>query len=142
MPGPQVSQAMNVEQLVEAVKHLPPSGLREFERQFTDWKRQNGRKACSEAKLLAVIEENSELPDADHKRFKRLWRKSEAETITDEELIEYQGLIQQLEARNVKRIEALIALAKSRGTTLRGVTTPCRSLGGRQQAGRPLRSFD
>lgn len=121
MPGPQVSQTMNVEQLVEAVKHLPPSGLREFERQFTDWKRQNGNKAGKEAKLIAVIEENSKLPDADQKRFKRLWRKCEAETITEEELVEYQGLIQQLEARNVKRIEALIALAKSRGTALRGV---------------------
>ena len=130
MPGPQVSQTMNVEQLVEAVKHLPPAGLREFERQFTDWKRQNGRKACNEAKLLAVVEDNSRLPETEHRKWNRLRRKLHAETITDEELLELQSLNQQLEARNVKRVEALIALAKQRGTTLRGVMVQLGLTGG------------
>jgi hypothetical protein len=50
-----------------------------------------------------------------------LRRKCERRTLTDYELVEYQALLQQLEARNVKRIEALIALAQRRGTTLRDI---------------------
>jgi hypothetical protein len=52
-----------------------------------------------------------------------LRRKHECRTLTERELAEYQALLQQLEARNVKRIEALIALAQRHGTTLRGVMT-------------------
>ncbi len=41
--------------------------------------------------------------------------------LTDAESEEYESLIQEWEARNVERVRALIALAKKRGTTLRGV---------------------
>ena len=41
--------------------------------------------------------------------------------LTYEENQEYELLIQEWEARNVERVQALIALAKKRGTTLRGV---------------------
>ena len=75
----------------------------------------------AEAMLLAKIEENSRLPDKKQNRYWRLRRKREDEMLTDEELKEYQSLVQEWEARNVKRIEALIVLAKQRGTTLRGI---------------------
>src|SRR5436190_2047079 len=74
-----------------------------------------------ETALLARIEENSHLPPAEQRRYERLRRKCERRTLTENELAEYQALLQQLEARNVKRIELLTALARRRGTTLRDV---------------------
>jgi hypothetical protein len=72
---------------------------------------------------LRFIEENSRLPAAEQRRYDRLRRKCERRTLTEHELAEYQRLLQQLEARNVKRIEALMALAQRRGTTLQGIRT-------------------
>lgn len=107
------------ENLLTAVKQLPPTELRKFERKFQAWRKQNGKH--EEAALLASIKENSRLPDVEQKRYERLRRKCERRTLTEKELAEYQSLLQKLEARNVKRVEALIALAKKRGTTLRGI---------------------
>ena len=71
--------------------------------------------------MLATIGENSRLPAAEQRRYERLRRKCERGTLTEPELAEYQRLLQQLEARNVKRVEALIGLAERRGTTLQGI---------------------
>jgi len=81
-----------------------------------DW----GRKHCAdkEASLLAIIQENSQLSEKEQERYQELWRKCEDETLSEDELREYQALLGQLEARNLKRIEALITLAQSRGKTL------------------------
>lgn len=73
--------------------------------------------------LLAIIQENSQLPKKEQQRYEQLWHKCEDETLSEDELTEYQVLLSQLEARNLKRIEALIALAKSRGKTLGEITT-------------------
>lgn len=68
-----------------------------------------------EKSLLAIIQENSQLPEKDQARYQHLLRKCESKTITLEELAEYQTLSNQLETRNLKRIEALIALAQIKG---------------------------
>ena len=83
-----------------------------------------GRKHTTdkEAFLLATIQENSQLPEKEQKRYQQLWTKCEDETLSEDELIEYQTLLSQLETRNLKRIEALIALAQSRGKTLGEIT--------------------
>jgi len=106
---------------MKAVKRLSPDELRDFKRQFEKWQKQNGKKVEDEAALLEYIKENSRLPAAQQRRYERLCRKLERGAITERELVEYQSLLQQLEARNVKRIEALVALAKRRGMTLRGI---------------------
>ena len=74
--------------------------------------------ADKEASLLAIIQENSQLPEKEQQRYQQLWRKCENETLSEDELTEYQALLSQLEVQNLKRIEALIALAESRGKTL------------------------
>ena len=51
-----------------------------------------------------------------------MWRKCEDETLSEDELIEYQALLSQLEALNLKRIEALVALTESMGKTLGEIT--------------------
>ncbi|MDE0087824.1 MAG: hypothetical protein OXU23_19025 [Candidatus Poribacteria bacterium] len=68
-----------------------------------------------EDSLLAIIQENSRLPERDQARYQQLWHKCENETINDDELTEYQMLLNQLETRNLKRIEALMALAQIKG---------------------------
>ncbi len=68
-----------------------------------------------EDSLLAIIQENSRLPEKDQTRYQQLWRKNENETINDDELDEYHTLSRQLETRNLKRIEALMALAQIKG---------------------------
>ena len=74
-----------------------------------------------EKQLLAKIAANSRLPDQKQHRYWQLRRKCEAETLTDAELQELQSLNHEWEARNVKRVKALCALAEQRGTTLSGV---------------------
>ena len=121
MPTAVVPAQMTVEHLMAAVKQLSPAGLREFAQQFAAWQEKNDTQADEEATLLAAIEENSRLPADEQRRYVRLRRKCERRTLTEHELAEYQSLLQQLEARNVKRVEALIALAQRRGTTLQGI---------------------
>ena len=75
-----------------------------------------------ESTLLATIRENSQLVKKEQERYRQLWAKCENETLSEDELTEYQALLSQLEARNLKRIEALITLAQSRGKTLGEVT--------------------
>ena len=108
-----------VEHLLSAVKQLPPAELREFTQQFSEWQKQNGEE--DEAVLVTLIQEYSFLPPTEQERYDELRHKCESTTLTEHELAEYQSLLQQLEARNVRRIEALSTLAKRRGTTLRDI---------------------
>ena len=85
-----------------------------------DWTQKHN--ADKKASLLAIIQENSQLPEKEQQRYQQLWRKCEDETLSEHELVEYQALLSQLEARNLKRIEALIALAQSKGKTLGEIT--------------------
>ena len=121
MPTVQVPAQLTVERLMTAIKQLSPAELHEFMQQLTTWQQQNGQQAAEEAALVARIEENSRLLAAAQRRYEQLRRTCERTILTEGELTEYQELLQQLEARNVIRIEALIALAQRRGTTLRGI---------------------
>jgi hypothetical protein len=121
MPIVHVPVQLTVEHLMVAVKQLPPAELHDFEQAFAKWQKKNGARAHEEAKLLSCIKENSRLPAADQRRYERLRQKHERADLTEREFAEYQSLLQQLEARNVKRLEALLALAQKRGTTLRSL---------------------
>jgi hypothetical protein len=121
MPTVQVPVQLTVDHLMTAIKQLSPAELHEFMQQFAAWQQHNGKQVEEEAVLLARIEENARLPTAEQRRYQQLRRQCERRTLTERELAEYQALLQQLEARNVERIEALIALAQRRGTTLRGI---------------------
>ena len=121
MPTVQVPVQLTVDHLMMAIKQLSPAELYELMQQLAAWQQHNGQQVEEEAALLARIEENSRLPAAAQRRYVQLRRQCERRTLTARELTEYQTLLQQLEARNVKRVEALIALAQRRGTTLRGI---------------------
>lgn len=113
------SGQLTVEHLLDGVQQLSPAELWEFTERFAEWQRQ--REVPEEASLLGSIRENSRLPEKEQRRYQQLWHKCENETLSEEELAEYQTLLSKLEARNVKRLEALIALAQMRGKTLREV---------------------
>lgn len=121
MPTVQVPAELSVEHLMTAVRQLSSAELREFARQFSAWQAQDQKHEDEEATLLARITESARLPAAQQRRYEQLRRKCERRTLTPDELTEYQTLLQRLEARNVKRLEALVALAQRRGTTLRGI---------------------
>ena len=74
-----------------------------------------------EAICLAKIERNSRLPLQKQQRFNLLRGKLHAEKLTQSEEIELQNLWQSVEQMNVKRLEALIELAKGRGMHLRAL---------------------
>lgn len=104
-----------------AVKQFSPAELRTFARQCAAWQGQPSQQAAEAAALVADIEAHSRLPGAAQRRYERLRRQCERQMLTARELAEYQSLLQQFEARHVTRLEALIALAQRRGTTLRGI---------------------
>ena len=107
---------LTVDSLLDSVRQLSPTELWEFTERFAEW--QKLRDIPDEAALLASIHENSRLPGEKHQRYQALWRKCEDETITEAELAEYQTLLSELYARNLKRIESLMALGQQCGKTL------------------------
>src|SRR5262249_21492795 len=121
MPTVHAPVQLTVEHLIAAVKQLPLAELHQFEQEFAKWQKSNETREDEEAKLLACIQANAQLSAADQRRYERLRRKQERTKLSETELAEYRSLIQQLEARNVKRLDALLALAQKRGTTLRSL---------------------
>jgi hypothetical protein len=116
-----------VDDLLAAVKQLPPADLREFHRQFAAWAGQhNGPYGVSPAEgdetaLLSAVRENSTLPPAEQRRFNRLRRKRQAGTLSASEEQRLQALWRQVEQMNAARLEALAGLARLRGTDVRTV---------------------
>lgn len=127
---PVVKAEVNVDQLLAAVKQLPPAELSRFERQFAKWQKKDEQSEPTnrelESEMLARIRLNSRLPETAQRRFNRLRRRLEAETITETELLDLQGLTSRMEWMSVERLEALIELAHLRGTD---VDTLMRELG-------------
>jgi hypothetical protein len=117
--------AWTADDLLAAVKQLPPADLRTFQKQFAAWPGQNNgpdvasSPAADEEALLATIRENSTLPAAEQRRFDRLRRKRQAGTLTEPEGKRLQALWRQAEQMNVARLEALGELARQRGIDVR-----------------------
>jgi hypothetical protein len=107
-----------VDDLLAAVKQLPPAELREFLRRCAAWSGQNGD---DEEALLAAIRENSALPAAEQRRFNRLRRKRQAGTLTGAEEKQLQALWSRVERLTAARLGALGELARRRGTDVRSL---------------------
>ncbi len=104
---------ITVESLAEAVAQLPPDVLENFLAQV----RVIRQRKDDEARLLSVVQ--GTLSSEQRQRMYELRSKLEAETLTQEEREEFADLIELAEAADVKRAEALLALAKQRGLTVR-----------------------
>jgi hypothetical protein len=122
MAAPQARAKRTVKELLAAVKDLSSAELREFEREFTSWRDHNGQgdgTPSEEEALLARIRQNATLPTAEQRRFERLRRKRQAETLTPSEGQQLQALWQRVEQMNAARLEALAELARRRHTDVR-----------------------
>ena len=115
----EAAKQLTVDHLLDGVQQLTPAELWEFTERFAEWQKQ--KEVPEEASLLASIQENSRLPDGEQQRYQELWHKCENATLNETELAEYQKLLGKLEAKNLKRIEALTTLAQIRGKTLRQI---------------------
>ena len=111
------STELKVEHLLHSVKQLSPVELDEFTRQLTEWQQQQevviGEDVdpnASDAEVLAVIRANLLLPEKQNQRYWRLRHKSDNETLSDEELLEYQELVRRLTILNTKRLKGIAVL--------------------------------
>lgn len=114
MASSQAVSRWTAESLLEIVKKLPSGEVEKFLAKLDEWSAKR-----EEEELLKVIKENSQLPPEKQKRFNKLRRKLQNETLTEKEHAEYLSLLQELERRNIKRLEALIESAKRRGVEVR-----------------------
>jgi hypothetical protein len=117
----------NKEQLLAAVKELPPDEFREFDQQLSALRRQTGHgnvdsAAETDAELLRCIRKNSFLPATAQRRFNGLRQKRQVESLTKSEEKELQGLWRQVEQMNVSRLEALVKLSRRTGTDVHALT--------------------
>ena len=118
MPTVEVLAQLDVEHLIAAVKQLSPAELNEFSQQFSVWLKKCDRKQKDREAVL-IRATKTRLPAAEERRFKRLIGKSERGTLTSKELETYRSLARQAERINVKRVEALVELARIRGKPAR-----------------------
>ena len=119
------SMELRVEHLLHSVKQLSPVELDEFTRKLTEWQQrqeaaigENVDPNASDAKIVAFIRKNSQLPEKQNRRYWQLRRKREDETLSDNERSEYEELIRQLETMNVERLEALAILVQRWGKSV------------------------
>ena len=104
---------VTVDALIEAVTQLPSEELEAFLARVNLVR----RRQATEADLLAVIRRS--LPAEQQQRLDELRDKLEAETLSEAERTELLGLVERVEAADVERAEALLALAQNRGVSVR-----------------------
>lgn len=125
-----VQLQITTEQLFEAVNRLPLTERRKLRLRLDEnsdavkpQRNSHRRKTTEEieADLLARIRLNSSLPDAAERRHKRLRRKLQDETISEDEVKELQLLTSRFEAMAVERLASALELAKLRGTDFKTI---------------------
>jgi hypothetical protein len=114
-----LSGSLSVEQLLEAVDHLPPAERREFQRRLAARRARNGSQEPDEATLVRIA--RTSLPTAAARRLRKLIAKSERGKLTPKELADYQALAQDAQRIDAARAEALAELARRRGQSVRTV---------------------
>ena len=104
---------VTVDTLVKVIAQLPPNELDDFLARVSliRWRQ------ATEAALLAVIQR--QLPAEQQRRLDALRDKLEAETLTEAERTELLELVERVEAADVERAEALLALAQRHGVSVR-----------------------
>ena len=104
---------VTVDALIKVVTQLPSDELEEFLTRINIVR----QRQTNEADLLAVVQHP--LPPEQQQRLDELRDRLESETLTDAERAELLDMIERIEAADVKRAEALLALAENRGVSVR-----------------------
>lgn len=116
MPG---TQGLTIDQLITAVKQLPPTQLHVFTRRLSAWQTKSRKESDEETGLIAAAQVR--LPATAERRLRRLARKSEQGLLSAKELEEYRALAQQAEQMNAQRVEAVAKLARRWGKPVSAV---------------------
>jgi hypothetical protein len=119
MAVPSGTSPLTLQQLLDAVDHLPPSELRELELHLAARLRENGKAESDEASLVRAA--TACLPAQVERRLRTLINRSERALLARDELAEYQPLAQEVQQLDAERAEALAELARRRGKSVRAV---------------------
>lgn len=110
---------LTVDHLLQNVKKLSPVELDEFTQKLSEWKQQQYYSIdedldpdASDDEVLEFIRKNTRLSEKENRRYWELRGKSDDETLSDDELPEYQELVRKLTILNTKRIEGMTVLSK------------------------------
>ncbi|HVC79459.1 MAG TPA: STAS/SEC14 domain-containing protein [Chloroflexota bacterium] len=114
----QIEAQVSTEELFRAIEHLSPGDFADVVERVLVMRanRVATHADQSETNLLSRI--NNGTPVEMQKRFDELVAKREVESISPEELSELIDLTELIETRDAERLEALNALARSRGLPL------------------------
>ncbi len=116
----EVSAKLTIDDLVLAVEKLPTEELTQFIRRVLAIQARRGVPLLideEELTLLEAIEGRLATRDA-QERLDTLREKSQEGALTPAEQAELLSFVQQVESRDLARVEALCALARKRGTTV------------------------
>ncbi len=108
-----VPAQVKIDALVEVVAQLPSDELDDFLAQVNLIR----QRQTTEIALLDTIRRR--LPAEQRRRLNKLRGGLEAETLTEKERVELLELVERVEATDVERAEALLALAQKRGVSVR-----------------------
>ncbi len=106
----------DVDSLLNAVMQLPTTQLQDFTVRFERWRREE---QLSDDELIQATKQH--LEDGEEQQLRDLIKKSESNSLTEEEWTQHRSLGQRAEQLNVSRIQALAELARQRGQPIQTI---------------------
>ena len=115
-----VSAKMTVDDLLAAVEKLPSQELTEFIRRVIAIQARRGVPLLADEEEQALLEaiKGQSLSDDEQNRLDELRNKSREGSLTQMEQADLLGFVQRVEGQDLARVEALVELARKRGTTI------------------------
>lgn len=118
MPTIQVEAEVSEDKLLQAVGQLGSSELEEFVAQVLALQAQRRAPSLPREEVALLLEINQGIPVELQSRYDELVNKRRAEQLTSDEYSELLRLTEEVERRDVQRVERLVELAQRRGVTL------------------------
>jgi hypothetical protein len=115
----EVAAKLTVDDLVDAVDQLPNTELSHFVRRVLVLQARRGLAVLGEDDEQALLDaiQGRQLSESEHKRLARLRAKSRSGALTPAEHAELLQFVQRVEQADLRRVEALVELAKKRGVS-------------------------
>jgi hypothetical protein len=118
MPTLHVETQVSPDELLQAVDQLDTADLEQFVTRVLALRARRAAPSAPPEEAALLLQINRGLPTEMRDRLGRLNEKSEDEALTPDEHAELLGLVAQVEALEVERIENLSRLARLRGMSL------------------------
>lgn len=115
----QLQAEVSLADLLQGVQHLDSSALEQFADEVMLLRAKRRAPSLSTAETNLLREINQGLPESTRLRFRDLKEKRDAATLTPAEHEELLAIIEQVEMRDVERLQALTKLAAIRNVSVR-----------------------